>query len=134
MNENKIVTGVYSALVSPIDKCGNVKKDVLCSLIDWQIEQGLQGFYITGATGEGCQMKKSDRMELVDCALKHINGRVPSVVHIAAANIEEAKELALQRMKEKEQRKIAKREKNALKLEKRKKKKATRARTKKSTI
>lgn len=36
-----------------------------------------------------------------------------------------AKELALQRMKEKEQRKIAKREKKALKLEKRKKKKAT---------
>ena len=93
---NKIVTGVYSALVSPIDENGDLKKDVLCKLIDWQIEQGLQGFYITGATGEGCQMKKSTRMELVECSIKHINGRVPSVVHIAAANIEDAKEFAIQ--------------------------------------
>lgn len=93
---NKIVTGVYSALVSPIDENGDLKKDVLCKLIDWQIEQGLQGFYITGATGEGCQMKKSTRMELVECSIKHINGRVPAVVHIAAANIEDAKEFAIQ--------------------------------------
>ena len=96
MSKNKIVTGVYSALVSPIDRNGDLKKDVLCNLIDWQIEQGLQGFYITGATGEGCQMKKSARMELVECALKHINGRVPAVVHIAASNFEDAKEFALQ--------------------------------------
>lgn len=96
MYGNKIVTGAYSALVSPIDRNGNVKKDVLCSLIDWQLAQGINGFYLTGATGEGCQMKKEARMELVETAIRHINGRVPAVVHIAAANIEEARELAMQ--------------------------------------
>ena len=96
MRNNKIVTDVYSALVSPVDQNGNIKKDILCDLIDWQLEQGLKGFYITGATGEGCQMKKEARMELVETALHHINGRVPTVVHIAAANFAEAKELALQ--------------------------------------
>ena len=96
MASKKIVTGVYSALVSPIDQNGNLKKDVLCDLIDWQLEQGLQGFYITGATGEGCQMKKEARMELVDTALRHIAGRAPAVVHIASANFEDAKEFALQ--------------------------------------
>lgn len=94
--DNKIVKGVYSALVSPIDRNGNLKKDVLCDLIDWQLAQGMQGFYITGATGEGCQMKKEARMELVETAIRHINGRAPAVVHIAAANMEDAKEFALQ--------------------------------------
>lgn len=96
MVDNKIVKGVYSALVSPIDQNGNLKKDVLCDLIDWQLAQGMQGFYITGATGEGCQMKKEARMELVETAIRHINGRAPAVVHIAAANMEDAKEFALQ--------------------------------------
>lgn len=96
MVDNKIVKGVYSALVSPIDRNGNLKKDVLCDLIDWQLAQGMQGFYITGATGEGCQMKKEARMELVETAIRHINGRAPAVVHIAAANMEDAKEFALQ--------------------------------------
>lgn len=96
MVDNKIVKGVYSALVSPIYQNGNLKKDVLCDLIDWQLAQGMQGFYITGATGEGCQMKKEARMELVETAIRHINGRAPAVVHIAAANMEDAKEFALQ--------------------------------------
>ena len=96
MRDNKIVTGVYSALVSPIDQNGNLKKDVLCDLIDWQLAQGLNGFYITGATGEGCQMKKDARMVLVETALRHIAGRAPAVVHIASASFEDAKEFAQQ--------------------------------------
>lgn len=94
--DNKIVKGVYSAFVSPVDENGNIRKDVLCSLMDWQIAQGMQGFYLTGATGEGSQMSEEARMELVETAIHHNAGRTKSVVHIAAANLNSAKRLARQ--------------------------------------
>ena len=94
--DNKIVKGVYSAFVSPVDGNGHIRGDVVCKLMDWQIAQGMQGFYLTGATGEGSQMSEAARMELVETAIRHNAGRAKNVVHVAAANLESAKRLALQ--------------------------------------
>lgn len=94
--KSKIVTGVYSALVSPIDSQGRVRLDVARALCDWQIDQGIDGFYITGATGEGCAMAEEERMRLVEAVISQVSGRVPCVVHVAAANWQSAKRLALQ--------------------------------------
>jgi len=93
---NKIIQGVYTAFVSPVDEDGGIRKDVLCALMDWQIKQGMQGFYLTGATGEGSQMSEAARMELVETAIRHNGGRVKNVVHVAAASMAAAKRLALQ--------------------------------------
>ena len=34
--DNKIVKGVYSAFVSPVDGNGHIRGDVVCKLMDWQ--------------------------------------------------------------------------------------------------
>ena len=94
--KSKIVTGVYSALVSPIDSRGRVRLDVARALCDWQIDRGIDGFYLTGATGEGCAMAEEERMRLVEAVISHVNGRVPCVAHVAASNWQSARRLALQ--------------------------------------
>lgn len=94
--DKKVIQGVYSAFVSPINEDGGIRKDVLREVMDWQIQQGIQGFYLTGATGECGQMSEQARMELVETAINCGGGRVKNVVHIAAASMESAKRLAKQ--------------------------------------
>ena len=44
--------GVYTALVTPFDKDGNLDEDSLRKLIDAQIEGGVNGLVPMGTTGE----------------------------------------------------------------------------------
>ncbi len=90
----KKFTGVMPALVTPFDESFNVNVPVLGSLIDHLISQGAYGFYIGGATGEGISMSREQRELLAFESVKRIDGRVPSIVHIASINLEEAKALA----------------------------------------
>ncbi len=90
----KKFTGVMPALVTPFDENKNVNVPVMKSLIEHLIGQGAYGFYIGGATGEGISMPRDRRELLAEEAIKQIGGRVPSIVHIASINFEEAKALA----------------------------------------
>ena len=48
----KLLEGVYSALFSVYDENLNVKKDTVEKMINYQLENGIKGFYVGGATGE----------------------------------------------------------------------------------
>lgn len=90
----KKFTGVMPALVTPFNSDKTVNIHVMQKLIDHLISQGAYGFYIGGATGEGISMECEQRKILAYEAVKQIDGRVPSIVHIASINLEEAKTLA----------------------------------------
>ncbi len=87
--------GIMPAIITPFDednKTINVQaaKDV----IDWQLGQGADGFYVLGATGEGVLMGREEREVMCEAAVKHTAGRKPIICHIASINFLEAVELA----------------------------------------
>ncbi|MBP3362015.1 MAG: dihydrodipicolinate synthase family protein [Clostridia bacterium] len=87
--------GIFPALITPLE-ADNKTVCVKCAeeLIDYQLNQGADGFYILGATGEGLVMDKEQRMIMCETAIRHINGRKPVICHIAAINLDDALELA----------------------------------------
>jgi len=79
-----IFSGVWPALVTPSNPDQTINLNSLYALIDYLINKRVHGFYVGGTTGEGVFMALADRRQLVEAALRHINGRVPVIVHVGA--------------------------------------------------
>ena len=56
-----------------------VDYDAFGKLIDWQIEQGINGLVVAGTTGEGSTLSDEEHREVLAYAVKKINGRVPCI-------------------------------------------------------
>ena len=78
MKEQTIFQGVATAIVTPMNENG-VDYDAFGRLIDWQIEQGINGLVVAGTTGEGSTLSAEEHREVLAYAVKRINGRVPCI-------------------------------------------------------
>lgn len=87
--------GIIPAFLTPLcedNKTVNVQEAK--KLLDLQLEQGADGFYILGGTGEGLLMGREQREILCEAAVEHVAKRKPVINHIASLNFHEAIELA----------------------------------------
>jgi 4-hydroxy-tetrahydrodipicolinate synthase len=57
--------GIMPALVTPFDKNGAVDYDVLASIIEFQLEQGVSGFVPLGSTGEYYALTNDERRQVM---------------------------------------------------------------------
>lgn len=89
-----IFSGVWPALVTPTGPDNTINFASLYALIDHLIDKGVHGFYVGGTTGEGIFMPFADRQRLVEMTMRHINGRVPVIVHVGAVATGDAETLA----------------------------------------
>ena len=78
MKEKTIFQGVATAIVTPMNENG-VDYDAFGRLIDWQIEQGINGLVVAGTTGEGSTLSDEEHREVLTYAVKRINRRVPCI-------------------------------------------------------
>lgn len=73
-----VFKGVCTALITPLTENG-VDYEALGRLIDWQIEQGINGLLIAGTTGEGSTLSDEEHRELLKFAIEKAAGRVPMI-------------------------------------------------------
>ena len=73
-------TGV--ALVTPFKKDKTIDFVALENLIDLQIAGGLDYLVTLGTTGESVVLSDQEKVEVFNCTVKKVNGRVPVVVGI----------------------------------------------------
>ena len=85
----KKIEGVIPALVTPLNADETLNVDVLRQLMGDLLNQGAEGFYIGGATGEGLALTRETREELAQQAISYVDGRKPCIVHIASMNNDE---------------------------------------------
>ena len=86
--------GVLPALLTPVNKEGNLNVNALELLIEKLLAEGADGFYIGGATGEGIILDGEVLKDLIRHSMRIVAGRVPCIFHIARTNFREALELA----------------------------------------
>lgn len=91
----KIFKGIMPALVTPfLEDRKTVDEKATRSLIEHLLEQGADGFYILGSTGEGIVMEESERMRMCEIVVSQVAGRKPVILHIADMNFDRAVRLA----------------------------------------
>ena len=86
--------GIMPALITPLNTDESINTAALKQLIESLVTRGADGFYIGGATGEGLALRTEERMVLAEEAIKAVNGRVPSIVQVAAMDFSDMIALA----------------------------------------
>jgi 4-hydroxy-tetrahydrodipicolinate synthase len=84
--------GVMTALVTPF-RNGQVDEPALRSLVEEQIEAGIQGLVPCGSTGESATLSHDEHRQVVELVVDASNGRVPVVAGTGSNNTREAIEL-----------------------------------------
>ena len=84
--------GVYSALFSVYDENMNVKRHTVHSLMQFQREQGLRGFYICGNTGECTVLPNKTRVQMLEAVMEEKKDSTV-IAHIGAGHFDDTAEL-----------------------------------------
>src|SRR5262249_28907671 len=82
--------GVFPYLVSPIDRNGRVKTDVLARLVDDLIAAGVHGLTPLGSTAEFAYLDREQRAAVVTTTITAAAGRVPVVAGVASTSTVDA--------------------------------------------
>jgi 4-hydroxy-tetrahydrodipicolinate synthase len=86
------IEGCLTALVTPF-RDGKVDFDGLAKLVDWQIEQGVDGIVAVGTTGESATVSVDEHVAVIAATVKAARGRVPVVAGAGGNATSEALEL-----------------------------------------
>ncbi len=77
--KKRIFTGAATALITPMLADGSVNFERLETLVDEQIEGGIDALVICGTTGEKSTLNYDEHLKVIETAAKAINGRVPLI-------------------------------------------------------
>lgn len=86
-------SGVYTAIITPFTKDGEVDYDTLDRLVDHQIAGGVNGIVPVGTTGESPTLSTPEHIEVIRRVHVRAAGRVQIVAGTGANATEEALEL-----------------------------------------
>ena len=84
-----IFTGAATAIVTPF-KNWVVDYDMYGTLIDWQIEQGIDAIVTVGTTGEGPTLTHEEHREVIRYCVEKVAHRVPVIAGTGSNCTEEA--------------------------------------------
>ncbi len=87
-------SGTIPALVTPFAADGQVNVAVLRNLVEYLLSKRVDGLYLCGSTGEGAFLSLDERKFIVETVSAHVHGRVPLIVHVGAASVNDAVKLA----------------------------------------
>ena len=95
MKGSLVLEGVICPLVTPFDEEGRIDDAGLDQVIDFLLENEIDGLMVGGTTGEGMLLSLPERMMLCEKVVDHVKGRVPVIAHTGC--ISTAETIALTR-------------------------------------
>jgi 4-hydroxy-tetrahydrodipicolinate synthase len=84
--------GTYTAIVTPF-KEGRIDEDGFRKLIDFQIDNGIDGIVPVGTTGEAATLDYDEHLRVIEIAVQQANGRCKIVAGTGSNSTREAIEL-----------------------------------------
>ena len=88
------IEGIYAALISPMTESGRLNFDALRSVVCWQLERGVEGFYVCGSSGEGLLLSLAERKSILETVIDETDGAVPIIAHTGTIRSDDAIELS----------------------------------------
>lgn len=77
--KTKIFSGAATALVTPMNQDGSVNYSRLETLVNTQIESGIDSLVICGTTGEKSTLRYDEHLKVIEVAAKSANKRIPII-------------------------------------------------------
>jgi len=71
--------GVFTAIITPFTKEGKIDEEALKNLIDFNIDNGVDGIVPCGTTGESPTLTHEEHDRVIELTIEHVNGRVPVI-------------------------------------------------------
>ena len=88
-----MLSGAYTALVTPFQADGQVDYGTLRALIDAQVAGGMDGIVPVGTTGESPTLGVEEHSKVIDVSIEAAGGRVTVIAGTGSNSTEEALEL-----------------------------------------
>jgi 4-hydroxy-tetrahydrodipicolinate synthase len=82
--------GCYTALITPFTPAGDLDRDGLSGLIDFQIKNRITGILATGTTGESPTFKWDEHNLVIDLTAKQTRGKCKCIAGTGSNNTNEA--------------------------------------------
>jgi 4-hydroxy-tetrahydrodipicolinate synthase len=86
-------SGIFAALVTPLDEAGNVSCETFERLMDFVMERGVSGVAVGGGTAEYPHYELEERKELMTRAARHLRERATLLAGIGASTLRATLEL-----------------------------------------
>lgn len=82
--------GIYPALLTPFDASGKVNHRVLQETVEYNIQKGVDGFYVNGSTAEVFLLSPEERNAIYQTVAEAAAGRVKLIAHVGAISTDQA--------------------------------------------
>ncbi len=89
-----LYTGIYAPTVTPFTSQGQLALDAIPPYVEQLLDDGIDGLFVCGSTGEGMSLTESERMEVAAAFTRAVSGRVPVIVQVGHTSVEAARQLA----------------------------------------
>ncbi len=66
--------GLFSALLTPFNEDSSVNFEAMEKLVEFNLENGIDGFYVGGSTGEGLLLTNEERKATFKCVAEAAHG------------------------------------------------------------
>ena len=94
MTDMKKYEGIIPAFYACYDAEGKVNLAAVRELTQWFIDQGVQGLYVGGSSGECIYQSKEERKAVLEAVMEVARGKLTIIAHIACNNTADSQELA----------------------------------------
>ena len=74
--------GVMAALLTPFDQQQALDKASLRRLVQFNIQQGIDGLYVGGSTGEAFVQSLSEREQVLEIVAEEAKGKIKLIAHV----------------------------------------------------
>ena len=90
----KQLRGVMAALLTPFNAQQALDKDSLRRLVQFNIQQGIDGLYVGGSTGEAFLQSLAEREQVLEIVAEEAKGKVTIIAHVGCVSTAESQHLA----------------------------------------
>lgn len=85
--------GVMAALLTPFDQQQALDKASLRRPVQFNIQQGIDGLYVGGSTGEAFVQSLSEREQVLEIVAEEAKGKIKLIAHVGCVSTAESRSL-----------------------------------------
>ncbi len=86
--------GVYPAIITPLDETNKFKEEEFRKVVEFNIQAGVHGFWVSGGTGESVYVNPEDIKKVIKSAVNQSNDRAKIIAHVGSLTTKISQDLA----------------------------------------